>query len=276
MSVLARPPFYRPPGVVGPSKRWVDNGLVALFDVSNGIEVVENNVALVDNVPRAAGELGDSPRFSGSSTTYQRYQHRPGYAQTGAMSFFIAMDVAALTNYGGIIAKQATTTTYCPYELRLGTGTTQSNINFLRASATTYRQGVASGSDVIAANSKFLAMVVRVQNESTNLRIHVFLNGVFSANNLTSTIAAADNGSDVWIGRRFDGVTKLSGGIYHIGLLNRWAEDDEVQEFSNDPSCLFSDVAVSWVPDVASGPPTLAALSASNITATGARLTVTA
>lgn len=229
-----QPQFYR-------NVNWgnqISSGLTALFNTTAALELVYNNPAsnvTTTNTP-GVGLLGAD--FSG--TANQQYSHRPGYAITGALTIFVLMGLRARTNYGAIISKQATTTTNAPFELRLGSsGATTGEVQLLRANASTYNTITAGsvGQTLIGLNT-LTALLVRVDTPSAAAQADVFINGVqySSAMNLASV---TDNGSAVWIGRRYDGVTQLDGRIFYVSLWNRLLSLDEQKSLTNNPWQLF-------------------------------------
>lgn len=249
MDLVSKRRTAQPRGLTGPSDDWVKRGLVALFDTRNAIEVMAGNraSAISSTLMGAAGGLAAD--FSG--TANQQYAHRAAYATTGAMSLLILCDVDALSGYGALIAKQASSTTYAPYELRLGASSTDSRINFLRAYSSIYSQVTPSGSNLVAAGSK-LVRIVLACGEGFGPAGAVWVNGSKTTFAATSGIPAEDNGASVWIGRRSDGGTQLDGRIYHIGLLNRAATDEDAAEFDARPFSLFEPRRI-WVPVSAGG-----------------------
>lgn len=214
---------------------WRSRGLVALFDTRAGIELLHNNPAsnLTSTLsPAVAGMAAD---FSGSAN--QQYAHRPAYATTGAMTLVIMCDVDALSGYGALIAKQATVTTYCPYELRIGDGSTDSKISWLRGASGPYVFGTASASNLITAGDKAVRLIWRINADST--AGSAFVNGArydFSAGGGVPL----DNGSSVWIGRRSDGATQLDGRIYYVALFNRAISDFEAFMITAKPWQLYA------------------------------------
>ena len=240
---------HQPHDIRGPSDDWVKRGLIALFDTRNAIEVMAGNRASAISSALMGSAGGLAADFSG--TANQQYAHRAAYATTGAMSLLILCDVDALSGYGALIAKQASSTTYAPYELRLGASSTDSRINFLRAYSSSYSQVTPSGSNLVAAGSK-LVRIVLACGEGFGPAGAVWVNGSKTTFAATSGIPAEDNGASVWIGRRSDGATQLDGRIYHIGLLNRAATDADAAEFTERPFSLFEPRRI-WVPVSAGG-----------------------
>lgn len=221
---------------------WRSRGLVALFDTRAGIELLHNNPAsnLTSTLsPAVAGMAAD---FSG--TANQQYAHRPAYATTGALTLVIMCEVDALSGYGALIAKQATTTTYCPYELRIGDGSTDSKISFLRAN-TNYHIWSHSTDIVSAAANTRQTLIFRTNGQA---RLEdaptVIVNGVKTTLdtefNSGVTGAVTDNGASVWIGRRSDGATQLDGRIYYVALFNRAISDFEAFMLTANPWQLYA------------------------------------
>lgn len=222
----------RPTGV---SAEWKAKGLVALFDTRLGVELIHGNRASNLSTTLTPAVAGMAADFSG--TANQQYAHRPAYATTGAMTLVILCDVDALSSYGALIAKQATSTTYCPYELRIGDGSTDSKLSWLRGANGTYVFGTASASNLITAGDKAVRLIWRINADST--AGSAFVNGAkydFSAGGGVPL----DNGASVWIGRRSDGATQLDGRIYYVALFNRAISDGEAQAITRNPWQLYT------------------------------------
>jgi hypothetical protein len=272
--ILVRQPWTRqPPPSVGFDRRWLNRGLVALFDQRLGLERVQNvwassNTATV--VPSVRGVGGD---YTGTANT--QYPHRDAYATVGAMSIVALVDVDALTNYSAIIAKQENSTTRCPYELRLGNAPTDGKINLVRANATTFEVRTSASSIVSAGFSG----VVGVSSPNGNLN-PMTVNAYVGANKYSLSVdgggagsdVATDNGtSSVWIGRRSDGATQLDGKIYWVALFNRELLDAEWTALAANPWQLFEPRQI-YIPtaEAATGP-TVTALTPTTIGSTSHR-----
>lgn len=226
----------RPTGV---SAEWRQRGLVALFDTRAGIELIHNNRASNLSTTRSPSAGGMAADFSG--TANQQYAHRDAYSTTGAMTLVFVMDVDTLSNYGALIAKQGTTTSNGPYEVRLGTGSTDSRISMLRASSANYGISNASGSDLISAGEKIVRLVIRF-TEADEVPIgHAFVNGAkLSFGGPPVGRPPTDNMlATVWIGRRYDGVTQMDGRIYYVALFNRAISDAEALALTQNPWQLY-------------------------------------
>lgn len=264
----------QPPEGARASHKWVQRGLVALFDCRAGVEVLSGDRATIDTTIRALTEGGRTADFLGSGV--QRYPHRAAYALTGEFSLLILCDVDALSNYSPLIAKEATSTTHCPFELRFGAGAGDSLINVVRADATSY--GVATGTvNLLPTVPATLArVVVRVPTNSRDPDGTAWVNGVradFTAITQTGNFVTDNGVSDVWIGGRPDGVTHLDGRIYHIGLMNRAVLAEEAQEFNENPWDVFD--PEWWEVPIYSTTPVLTNLLATNIASTTAKLRMT-
>lgn len=222
----------RPTGV---SAEWESRGLVALFDTRLGVELIHNNRASNLSTTLSPAVGGMAADFSG--TANQQYTHRPAYATTGAMTLVFVLDVDALSGYGALIAKQASSITYCPYELRLGNGSTDSTLFWLRGAAGTYSLGSVSGSNLVSAGSSAVRLIWRVNANTTAGA--AFVNGV-KTDFTSGGQNPLDNGSSVWIGRRSDGATQLDGRIYYVALFNRAISDQEALALTANPWQLYA------------------------------------
>lgn len=224
----------RPTGV---SAEWESRGLVALFDTRLGVELIHNNRASNLSTTRSPAVGGMAADFSG--TANQQYTHRPAYATTGAMTLVFVLDVDALSSYGALIAKQASTVTYCPYEVRIGDSSTDGRISMLRAAAGTYGFGTVSGSSVLAAGDKGVVLVLRLAAGNTPAG-RAFINGKPYDFGTPGGDTPLDNGASVWIGRRSDGATQLDGRIYYVALFNRAISDQEALTLTANPWQLYA------------------------------------
>ena len=262
-------PRARPtPNDVGASKAWIGRGLVALFDARYGIERISGDRASVNTATRAVSEGGVAADFSG--TANQRYAHRPAYAQSGPFSLLILCDIDALTGYGALISKQQSSTTHCPYELRIGSGATDSKFEVVRCSATNFGTAQASATSILSAPAKLVRLVLSVTNSDKAALGTLWVNGVgYSLNGIVSGEDATGTGTpDVWIGRRQDGATQLDGRIYHIGLVNRAVTAGEAYDFTRNPWSVFEPKRI-WVPVSAGGDVSLALSGAAATSAAG-------
>ena len=221
-------------------------GLKAVFDVPNAIEVITGNRANTNTSTRGVSLKGAVGSFA--STANQRYTSHPNFAITGDLSIVVYCDVNALSNYGALIAKQATTTTNAPYELRLGVASTDSVLSLLRANASAFGSRTGSFSNTVTAGQKNWCAVLSVSGQDAKGPCW-WSNGGTGSFSGTGAGTVTDNGSDVWIGRRFDGATQLDGKIYYIALYNRLLSEPEGRSIINNPAQIFKGTSTNiWVP----------------------------
>jgi hypothetical protein len=221
---------------LGASALWRAHGLVALFDTRLGVELIHNNRASNLTTSVSSGVGGIAADFSG--TANQQYAHREAYSTTGAMTLVFLLDVNALSNFGALIAKQGTTTSNCPYEIRLGAvSPTAGDLQCLRASASAYSFSTVSGSNIIFAGDKFVRLIVRFTDADEVPIGHAFVNGTkYAFGGVPVGRVPTDNTlATVWIGRRYDGATQLDGRIYYVALFNRAISDAEVLALTVNP-----------------------------------------
>lgn len=240
--IPAARPSRQPQCVAKANPLWRSRGMVALFDCRSAIEVISGARATVDAVPRALSVHGAAPDFSSSQI---QFAHRAEYALTGAFTIAIFCDVDALSNYGALIAKQGTTTTNAPYELRLGSGSSDAQLNLVRASAGAFGSTTLAPGNVVSAGAKSARIVITADSATLSPSGAYYVNGSKTPYTGTGGAAPADNGADVWIGRRYDGATQLDGRIYHIALFNRVLTDAEANAFCDAPSSVFAPVRSS-------------------------------
>ena len=176
-----------------------------------------------------------------TGSKFAEWSHDPRFAITGDISIGVVFDVDALSNYSGLAAKQATATTYAPFELRAGSGVTDSNFEFLRATSGSYKSWAGSGNRLSAGQRNVRFMVTApsgIENSATG-----YLNGIefaLSTGSGAGSGAAQDNGaSKLRIGTRADGATFLDGGIYLVCLWNRRLSSAEAIEWTQAPYQIF-------------------------------------
>jgi hypothetical protein len=217
--------------------------LRALFDCRAAVELVHNNSAKNRSTlaaPSVAGMPGD---FSGSAN--QQYAHRPGYAITGPLTILALMEVRSLSTYSAIVAKQASPTTFCPFELRLGNAPGGGDINMVRANGD-YKGFKAPAALITAQPNVLQLLVVRCLNGLVETPADAVVNGVKTALSTGEGVATAncsDNGADVWLGRRSDGATQLDGRLYYVGLSGRYWSDAEADKLRARPWQLYAPAA---------------------------------
>lgn len=245
------PRKLQPENGVGVNSKWVDEGLTALFDCRQGMELISGDRATNNTSTYGTGSGGVAADFS--STANQQYAHRAAYAITGAITIVVYCDIDALTGYGPFIAKQATTTTLCPYEFRMGLASTDSKFNFVRGNNSDIETRVGAA-NLITAPQKDLLISLRSPDGLVNTNPVVGVNDVFTTLSVdgvgTATGNCTDNGtSAVWIGRRYDGGTQLDGRIYYIALFNRSLTDAKLKELLENKWDLYEpEVKNVWVP----------------------------
>lgn len=231
----------QPQGPVSASAAWRSRGLVALFDTRRAVELVNGNYALSKDTVGRSSVAGLTADFG--TTAAQTYGHRASYATTGAMTIIAFCDISSIANYTIFIAKQASTTTYCPYEFSLGvSGPSAGDPLFLRCDASTYGLVYAFSPVATAGN----AQLISLRTPSANAIDTAAVFGVgktFGAltNTAGSSVSAADNGSTVIIGGRSDGTVKhFDGRLYYVALFNRYLSESEVVALVRNPWALYA------------------------------------
>jgi hypothetical protein len=222
----------QPNRITSASEFWKSQGLVALFDTVNAVEVIFGQVAKNRTSLSATSKLGLSADFS--STANQQYAHKPDYAITGDITIVALCDDITLSSYSGLIAKQGTTTTYSPYEFRLGNGPGDGNTALLRADSSGYSSTYGVTANITTGFSGVIAVTHKLSGTAIT-----YANNALSNHNAASTTTPADNGSDVWIGRRYDGVTQLDGKLLYVALFNRALNNVQIRSIVSNPWQIF-------------------------------------
>lgn len=265
------------PGVVGPSPFWVRQGMVALFDQRDLIDVVSGVRASQNSGVPFVSANGMAHDYVGTANT--QYPHQPQYAITDALSIATFIEVDALTNFNAIVSKQATNTTHVPYELRLGSiSATNARVNLVRAGAAEREHRGPSSNVLSAGYSGPLVVTYPTGALAQTTGAAYTKNGAFPLSSVigAGTGSATDDGtSSVWIGRRSTGTTQFDGRIFYVALFNRELSPNQAQSIVENPWQLFAPRRV-WVPQTtASSAPTLSAAEIAALTSTTARPRVT-
>lgn len=211
------------------------NGLKALFDLSSGRELISGVGPTTVPVERKATATGVGAKFAGSGELV--YAHRPSFVILGDITIVAFVDVDSFSNYSAIISKQETTTTHCPYELRLGgSAAANSNIQLLRTS------GSLDAMDGLATlpSPKPGMFISAGHSVSAGVNRYCY-DGVVQDAAGRSTSAATDNGgSNVIIAGRSDGFTHFNGTMFWIALFARFLAADELVELKRRPWQFFA------------------------------------
>lgn len=210
------------------------DGLAGLFLPHLSRDIISSGTASTNTAPQRMGPGGWASDYSGTVST--QFAHKSQYATTGACTIVALLDVDTLTNYGAIIAKQGSSTTNCPYELRLGGAATDSFIHVVRAMGTDYRAYNTNANRLSAGQQQVLIGVTFVDGTVTTVPTF-YVNGVpitGVAAGGSGTGAVTDNASNVWIGRRSDGATQFDGCLYYVGVFGRaWSDEDHFKLHTN-------------------------------------------
>ena len=217
----------------------INRGLVGLFDSVKGIDLVDGGFPSTNSATQGIVSKGRIANFSNSA---QIYQTKPRYAVTGALTIFTPLVVTSLANYSGILSKSSDYSIF-PFELRLGSSATTSEIDFQRGGGGTASAFKGPGS-LISANPRVVQyLAVRCTSGDLNVAPDVFVNKAKTTlgrnGYATITGTASDNGSALRVGNRFDTTTYLNGGIQYLALWNRALTDYEIATLSDNPWQIF-------------------------------------
>lgn len=224
--------------------------MAALFDTRQARELISGAYATNRTSFPAASVAGMGEDFSG--TANQQYAHRAAFAIAGPLTIVVLCDVDALTGFGAVIAKQNTTTSVTPYELRAGLSGTDTQLMLGRASAAQFMQSRAGTVNRVSAGARGLLLAVSdVGGVLTTANQTFYVNTVaypaITAGGVADGSAVTDDGSSaVWIGRRFDGATQLDGRIYFVALFNRALGSGALKLLVDNPWQLFAPIPAQY------------------------------
>lgn len=242
MAIVLKGPWQRQPqNIIKPVAVGLGMGLRALFDMRTGTELVTGNKASANTATVQASQGKIVRDFS--STANVQFAYHPNYAVTSAITIIAYLDVDALSNFGAVISKAASSTASIPYEMRIGNGATTSDISFTRATTGGSWRGHHTGSNRITAPARRQFVMVRSAGATVETVPTVCVNGTFYT---ASTVAGSGTGSvgdssltSVYIGARAAGTTQLDGRIYWVALWNRALRNSEVVALYQRPWSLY-------------------------------------
>jgi len=229
--------------------------LTALFYPIGGqfVDVANNKFPTTDTSTQRVGKLGRYREYSNQDT---RFANIPAYHLTGACTLILVLDVDALTNYGALISCQDSATTN-GYELRLGNGSSGSEIVMIRANTSWNNSFVTAGNQITAGTKdNFIALTFAnglIETDPTFYNINGTKHTAFTTTS-PSTGAAVASTDDFRVGRRYDTVTKLDGAINFIAMFDREMSFAETEQIRANPYNLlqprtqFLDITVEAAP----------------------------
>ncbi len=215
----------------------------------NGVwrEVLNNVGPDADSSAMVPGADGYSRDYTNQQTTLP---HRASYAPISSTGMTVAViaDVDALTNTGFLVGKGAAGTN-SPFQLHVGvTGGDNSQLDFVRATASATIRYRTGASDTFAAGAKNVLIA------ATCTGADIYFNPPTLWVNETSWVKAqgsqwtftgsgignaTDGGGQLYIGKRSDNTSYLDGRIRVIAIANRPWGAEELREFRRAPYALL-------------------------------------
>jgi len=214
------------------------DGLVGLLYPSGAglIDVLNNNQPSADTSSRRIGKLGLYSDYNSSDQT--EFSNKLNYGLASAMTLIVIFDADTLTNYGALISCQDSAATN-GFELRLGSGATDGNMQLIRAN-TDWEGWRVGGASVISAGTKdnFVAISCNDADIGTSPAFYN-INGT----KRTDTTSASNGGTgnqvasthSLFVGRRESGVTQLDGAVNLIALFDRALTFNETESIRSNP-----------------------------------------
>lgn len=230
------------------SKALIERGVVALFDMKSGIELISNQKFSSNTASNAVTGSGESLDYSGTARTV--FGSKNQYYIGAALTIFAFVEIDALTDSTPIISKWSGgllggVPVVTPYILEIGTGTFT-----LRHGTATNRSYAQAPSTVISAGFKGVFAITRKNGNAyfSGNEAKVYVGNtetVCSTNwdNQSYTGPATDDDADIWIGRGIDGLTQLDGRIAYIGLANTVLPRNVIQGIIDDPFSVYERVS---------------------------------
>lgn len=243
--LVNRPWQFRPPVGAEANRRLIDQGLVALFDLSSGTELISGQLG-TNTAVDSATRYGAGRDYSGTANT--QFAHRAQYAQTGPITLFACVEIDALSNYTAIIAKQETATRNASFEFRIGNAYPgEAGAFLLRADGTNYAFHQAGATTVSAGYRGVIAITSNSGTLSNGSSTIYWDGGSRALGAISGGSGCSDNGAAVWIGRRIDGGTQLDGRNVYVGVVNRVWPVELINRLIAQPGLAYEPKRI-WVP----------------------------
>lgn len=235
-------PWMRQPQYAAPVNKFhpLANGLLAVIDPA--IAPLLNGRSPTSNTGvKGTGPSGQALKYSAAKTTWAfDAALNAGVTSPSGFSVFLLVDVNTLTNFGGLVSIQDTTTTKVACEFRIGTNATDSRLWFARSNAgslTTWD----SGGNRITAGAKQIAICLTLADDQVNTAPIAYVNGVqfvmtqvSGAGQVGAVTVPTTNGLVIG-GRSPDTATQLDGSIYRQGFWNRPLSPGEATQITANP-----------------------------------------
>lgn len=272
-------------GLIQFDKRWVRQpqfasvvdwsnpltaGLVSLINPATGLELVSRSrVTENDSIVKSASKLGRTVAASANGGAAAIAGNATGVT-TGPLTDFVFVDSAVIVGGSSFLYACGTYdggSNGCGITIEHGTISNRWGAVDIGSNLT---NSLASSGEQCPLDGGFL---VHTRDGTTH---RLYRNGVLKASVAGTSGNASSSAKFVACNLVATGGTfSTIAPIALAGRFNRKLSDSEVSQLSANPWQLFAPRRI-WVPvSAASGAPTLAAIAASNLTASGARLTVT-
>ena len=252
-------------------------------------EVIRPQPSIVGSIPLISSRHGKSADFTSAITDNpcRRLSYGDAKITTGAFTIISAFTYKAPATRAnrGIFSKYLGFVVSAPVSQR----SYALNLDLQTHASDVYIRGIVSGNGSTVAQTPTGVNVTEGQHTAVSVyvpstRISTFLDGSKYGENTTSIPSSTfDSTASVFIGAAYsidEGAVLysqygMSGSISLVAMLPYAVSDRAAAELTLNPWQLFAPRRILVSVPAASGPPTLAAIAASNLTASGARLTVT-
>ena len=170
-----------------------------------------------------------------------RFAHNSGFDTLGEITVFAITTPEQFANYGHIVSKNAANNVSLPYELRLGTGYSDSNICWVRANASGPSVWKASSANLLTAGQR--STIAVMQGDNMGAPPKFIVNGTEyqgQAEFVTASGAATTSSGPLYLGNRGDDITPLHGTVEIVMIFGRILSSEEIRSLSANPWQLFN------------------------------------
>ena len=267
MSLIRRVPWTVQPQYAAGINRAhpVGKDVIAFFNAGGSLRFGRDFPTTIGGTP-SVGAAGRCIDYASTKTQYPfDASIANGLVTAAGCAVLLVFDVDALTNYGGLISLQDTTTQKTALECRVGVSSSDSWLYSERGTsvASAFRGFKAgSGSNGLAAGDKFIRLLVSFADNNVQKYPNYYLNGVLSvgqdAGGAATGVVAAPTANGLCLGGRSpDTATKLDGRIYNVWLIGRGVTEAEgiaLTQTPSSPYALFASPPIDiWAPSAGGG-----------------------
>lgn len=263
----------QPQEAVRPAQRWINRGLIYADPLLYAVNTVDGKTDAVVGTKVAANTYGLARGFGSTFGVASTDLIETTLKTTPTEVTYVIK--ASINGYGGANLGRI-------FEKRVsGAGTTGLYVDAASGNKLVFYSGRSTTAGIwnvpVPASSVITLAVSYSSASNANVPI-IYFDGVSqSVTTISAPVGTVTTDSDSYVigNRKNDSARNFDGRLSDFSVFRSILSNAEIVDLSSNAWEIWEAQRI-WVPvSAASGPPTLAAIAASNLTASGARLTVT-